>query len=320
MADSTTSPLLSVPADVVLLVTDHLGLRDKVFLSQTSRALRNIIGSDSKAKLGKLPDAEKLEFWHAIAHNRTDKWVCGHCHWVHDVDASDTPHAPRPPCAAEMSQAGEYKLHDHHVQLALKFDRLQEDVPYKQKLLKGCTQVFADPASSSKRTRRVRPKIVNGQFVVYREDVFERDAAGQPFYYQQLAEPYSGLCPHRFVAVMRSIGVGVPGTEAWPSGVLDEPQIATVEALARPGFEIRGSCPLCPTDYSVEVENERKVVFRSWHDFGSSSAPLDQTWRSHAVPKAEWTDIREVPLRAEDWPEVYHEPGSARELYEAGDC
>ncbi|KAF2488676.1 hypothetical protein BU16DRAFT_568193 [Lophium mytilinum] len=159
-------PLLKLPLDLLLCVTDKLPLADNIALAQTSQVLRNTFQPDCekaarKFKRHAVPahNAERLELLAGLANSRADVFSCSFCNMLHSVDTRDTPRPPyltrHYPCQIlshencldskkwkdthhrfgiynfdRHASAGEgYCLAHHHVQLALKFSRLKTANP-----------------------------------------------------------------------------------------------------------------------------------------------------------------------------------------------
>jgi hypothetical protein len=69
------------------------------------------------------------------------------------------------------------------------------------------------------------------------------------------------------------------------------------------GEEVRGYCPLCPTDFSIQT-HARKMTLRVWVDLGLDDSPSNILWKAQTCKNLEGSF-------------KYEEPGWVRSLYES---
>ncbi|KAJ3530268.1 hypothetical protein NM208_g9400 [Fusarium decemcellulare] len=306
---------------------EHLKPQQRFFLAQTCTVLRSLAWCNVKRELVVLPNAEKFEAWEAIAYHSPNHWACATCLRLHAVDTSDTPQNRQFECGCSLAgilgrkkdkRRAKYDFQDHHVQLALKFDRLGNvHGEYLRRLLAPHISQAGDHQHLT-RTRYMRPKIVNQRLILHSEEVHESTK------YPAVTKKITRICPHR----------GFGPVDDVPTGLDTRLEMA----FESPEEEIRDSCPNCPTDYSFQVTGKRQVIVRVWHDFGSHVSHLSLLGRTD---RALWDDpvdywrnlgVRRPPRllmhyagasldegKGRRRPPLEHEPGSIRELYLTGD-
>ncbi|KAL6884892.1 hypothetical protein HDV57DRAFT_491525 [Trichoderma longibrachiatum] len=114
---NTRSPILQLPAEIILCIADHLALQDLFILSQVCRALRRLVHRDWNTELFLLRPRDQYRFWVGLSLVRPAFWACGRCCSMHRVsgDGSDSrpiawaPSVPgwrRLPCGAHYRERG----------------------------------------------------------------------------------------------------------------------------------------------------------------------------------------------------------------------
>lgn len=313
LTQNPNSHILRLPPELVLDVADFLSPDSQLLLSHSCRKLRTAMGHMTADRLSQ---SERLHYLTALGSNRAKKWVCEQCTTLHHADRHDCPSTPRNrSCQRPFDLSRRYYWHSsysvyhRHVQLALKYSRLGQ--PKNQKHLKRLLAPFYDGFYTDLLRREVlitsfatTPKIVNRRYL-------QRSV----YTYQQDTEPVTtatigclGICPHQGFGMLqwwpiieeRARQAGVPIKPPRPKDLLRD---TMRQAFERPGKELRGSCELCPTDFSVKV-TLAKATLRVWQDFGAEGTSLDRCWRAH------------VENNEGLWEAFGRERGSVRVLYE----
>ncbi|KAI0104656.1 hypothetical protein GGR51DRAFT_560918 [Nemania sp. FL0031] len=131
-------PLLQLPVDLIVDIAKFLAPADKVLLSQTCSSMRDCLAKHSNANAAHLSRADYFAYLAGIARGLPEKWVCDCCMALHTIDKYDKPTAKwrssRCPVYSTRPLWRHSRLHDthhiriqhHHVQLALKYTRLQQ--------------------------------------------------------------------------------------------------------------------------------------------------------------------------------------------------
>ncbi|KAM4065423.1 hypothetical protein HRG_004257 [Hirsutella rhossiliensis] len=321
----TVCALLEVPVEIALLIAKNLPLHGQLLLSQTCRALRialhHPLGLD-KAKWG---SSQSVEFLSCLARQRPDHWACWRCHCLHRTDHADSPASQFRQRRGCKSRSGEifgprigslFRLYHFHVQLALKYTRLaraglEDEGGRRQRHLEKILQ----PYHGGLPTRlppslliwySIFPRIVDGRFLVLSVWSFE-DEDTEVKRQRDVLRFVLPLCPHKNYHDL-----------AWAirrrkKQLLLDQQFAfcrTGNELAPTSpvrVEVHDACPNCRTDFSVRG-SQMCSVLRCWQDLGPEASPRNRVWRARA-------DM----LEDNRLPNVYHEPGSVRALYESVD-
>lgn len=308
------TPLLKLPLDVLLCITDKLPLHAWVLLSQTCKALRSTLPPrDLRQKLWRLPRSQRMAFYAGLAYVFPDYLACLRCCRLHHVDVRDTPFWPnytRHDCPHARTctyhsfhpSPHRYTLTHNHVQLALKYTR-QPSPSHAAYLRNVMTPYYTygqrdDVLIAS----RGAPKIVEGRFLFERAVTFKLCDGGCIFRSDVVQEHSAFLCRHETVCLIARRWAGV----AARSG-------STLEEWAERGASLVVACERCRTDIRM-VLSEDKLVFRSWQDFGSEEETgykvmalryaLDEVcymWRDEDVSHLRQPRDRHVPGSIEEW-------------------
>ncbi|CAK7237331.1 hypothetical protein SEUCBS140593_009923 [Sporothrix eucalyptigena] len=107
----------------VIAVVERLNACDRILLAHTHRRTYNLIRTflqfrDDKELIPQFPVADRLDFLSAIVRSNADHWLCEICHPV-NVNWGTQRHVPPP---------ARYRYRFRHVQLALKYTRLSNEV------------------------------------------------------------------------------------------------------------------------------------------------------------------------------------------------
>jgi len=298
-------PILRIPPDVLAVMDGHFIWSDRFHLSQTCRALRSYWGGSWIERVGDMPEEDKLEFWFGIAYNLPNYWVCNRCCDIHGLRTRDTPKRPRTyDCRRKMeriSYVWGYLIDQRHIQLALKYYRLENTNPrysrYLARLLASRTarEWFYCPDVSSPHSSRLdlhyEPRVVNGQFILSKTSTFSAK-------WWSLKSLHVGrwnhfLCPHERLLPTIPVYNSLRQKHEAHAGELGR---VVKEACDSPGKEVTHHCTQCPLDYAVTLCHERKLRIEAWYDLGSYGPELAYLWKTSRTP-------------------VSHVPGSIRALY-----
>ncbi|KAF6833943.1 hypothetical protein CPLU01_05238 [Colletotrichum plurivorum] len=319
LVEGITSVFDNLERELLLRIIGHLELHDHFLLSHTCQTLRNVTRRDWVSTVEQLPLAPRLEFWAGIAFVLPNHWVCGPCYRLHKINKSDVPWKERRYSREAQNDACEYengvrfdyhhKIEEKHVQLALKFTRLNN---VNQDYLASIMKLFAEESFKNYHHHPAyksfysSPKIVFERFLLHTQWVFGNGVRFSPSELRM-----HGICPHMVIYSLDS-GEQDRGRQT-PCGCKRSIDTRVLEftqevrlALKSPGREFDGHCSRCTTDYSILVGPAR-VTISAWHDFGSYKSPEDESWTVHIESNA--NKFTKGPI-------VYHEPGSVRRLYE----
>ncbi|KAI5458910.1 hypothetical protein BGZ63DRAFT_447367 [Mariannaea sp. PMI_226] len=305
-------PIIRLSPESMIALADRLPMHSQVLLAQTCRSLRQVLYSLHKTGLG-LDREETLELLTCLARDMPERWVCERCLTMHICRQSDIPRARGYRSCPRHSDLTTYKtgrIHffHHHIQLALKYARLKRISAIQHQYLDAVLAVHTVPSDGTlswetgvSATHSLRPKIVRGNFLIKSKIHFNKGP--QEVLPGNLR--YWPICKHQRLMSLRSL-CDQPQMLLRPL----KPEYALLEmilaALAAEGNdEVHLSCPLCPTDFSVQI-SPRRVTLRIWVDLGRESSPLDELWKVRAGKDE--SSIFRVPNE---------EPGRVRSLYES---
>lgn len=240
-----------------------------------------------------------------------------------------------------------YSLALRHVQFALKYARLGQSSRYswhqrqeqrlyfEQLLAPRHTTIPTQPFDRCKRARySAWPKIAEGNFLLHSMWTYPMSGASQRFDERMMG--LLRICSHQtyfygavsegeqarqsmYNLLRRHDQIELVQSNPWTADrrVHDE-QLETRVHNALPSVisrakqsprcgEIAGSCPACPTDFSVEI-SQGMAVIRSWQDLGRESSPLDTLEK----PQPQ----RHRPSRTLHHESIPHDLGMVRRKYE----
>ncbi|POR39602.1 Uncharacterized protein TPAR_00211 [Tolypocladium paradoxum] len=300
-------PVLDLPVDLMLGISEYLPLCSQVFLSQTCRLLRQAF-SHFRALIH-IPDEERLEYLVDRVRNLPGRWLCEVCLQLHHAHVSDTPEHPGgvtcPLGWQGLRSRGyglmSFRLDHRHVQLTLKYARMKDANNTHQQYLKALlAPVYASFTTQSgfpnmlHTGHAVYPKVVAGRYLLlsvytYLENhtVVTKEAMGK-----LRICLHQGFAPGR-TGLSRQHSTGLCYT--------------TEAAFHDLGHEKCGFCPLCLTDFSVCVTPECAIIC-VWQDLGPEGSPLEPAWGTHTRAfRSRHYDVY-----------VSHEPGSIRRFHDQG--
>ncbi|KAI0117839.1 hypothetical protein GGR51DRAFT_555123 [Nemania sp. FL0031] len=308
-------PLLQSPTELILCIAEFLYPSDIVAFCQTCPAVRRILKGKYCIDSSKLSRTEQLRCLAALAKQKPQKWVCEDCTALHPMVESDTPASifnesscPRRSHRGWTDarlQFDQIKLEHRHIQLALKYTRLQKkgyNSYLKALLAPHINLEFAPLYNYLKTHYSAYPKIAtasNGNLTFLLLSTWRYHSGPQKISCDNIG--YLPICPH----------VAWNPWSKWdrghPSHALQEAVRGAV--LAQRGWEHIGACPRCATDFSVELSLDSQYLdLRVWQDFGPEGSPEDPAWQTHVA--------RIYSNNWERGPTLYHELGSIRRLYE----
>lgn len=308
------APVLEMPKDILLCITDHLASHDKFLLWQTCQTWNRVLSCNWKLKFDRMSPNKKMEFLLGLGASKPQHWACQVCNKLHVMKTSDTPRKLRAkkPCDTSIvgpSMVDGYILRHKHVQMALKLSRSGADQGRLKRLLASRT-AFPEPWATvlvSKPIHTMHPRIVGERFLGYETMVFRSPTPPLFTYGIILREPLL-LCPHllRLVGSYRSMIMFQPRD---PSSLI---LVDAIEGAYRtPGKEVHDSCKSCATDFSVQVSRTRmKLTIKIWRDYGGYASPLRWPWKAHLSTMT--NNYREAVR-------VKRVAGSVRDLYQTGD-
>lgn len=270
---SDKPPLLRLPVDILLLITDELPLHSRFYFSQTCGDVRSILNQEWP---GPVSRDERMNFFTEMAYLRPDRLVCLRCCKLHKVTLQGTPASPhfKPStcpytrrCLYDRSRG--YALNQSHVQLALKYARLGGHEKFLKGLMAprrfGVNNLLAMPFAI---TYAKVPRIIDGRFLLKTTIDYTGDyISGRDLMLHAAYERGGGhamLCRHTNVwqELQRlHLDPDVSDHE------MDE-RIAERVRISEEG--LRNSCRMCRADILMQFGPER-CRFRSWQDFGSET-------------------------------------------------
>lgn len=311
--------LVQLPLELLLSIMKHLSPMEQIMLSHTCLGLYNDLADIVPDPATQLSPQDRCEYLAYVASTMPDHWVCERCQHLHRRDDADTPRLPRLPqtCPAtgavnrflHLGRLESYQIHHRHVQMAVKLSRRGSNLDtaqrkYLAKLLTPQLVVY-NPGHRAgyvypeqKATYRGIPTIVDEHWIQTSIWRIRVDVCGLRI--EHLGN--LAICRHQHIAMyewanyrprFRTDGEcwenaypTVPGCSAAHPSWVDRLRQCVYNAYGKPGEESRGSCPFCPTDFSVTLEPgrlpglENEVVIRAWQDLGSATSPTDTSWRT----------------------------------------
>lgn len=314
-------PILSLPVELLVPISEHLPLASQVFLSQTCHSLRHVFAHFRA--LVHLPNEDRLEYLVDRVRNIPGRWLCEVCLQLHHIHPYDTPENPRNltcPLGWQRLRKGGYGLMSicldyRHVQLTLKYARIsatnQAYQGYLKALLKPVETSFTTELGIPNwlhTKHSVFPKVVAGRYLLqsvyfYLENrtVVTRETIGElrVCLHQRCAPGQAGMS-NFFRSGPSILAIPLPQPYGTTLGETAE------AAFNDMGHEKCGHCPLCLTDFSVYVTPQRAVV-SVWQDLGAEGSPLDPAWVTHTRKFRRDHDVY-----------ISHRPGAVRRLHDQG--
>ncbi|KAI1164059.1 hypothetical protein F5B18DRAFT_616734 [Nemania serpens] len=129
-------PFLQLPVELVDCIAAFVAPADKVLLTRTCRSMRACLGKHSNP--AHLSRADYFAYLAGIAREQPKQWVCDFCMALHPIDKYDRPTTEYRPCSCpvddrwaswhrnRLQEHRDIEIQHHHVQLALKYTRLQQ--------------------------------------------------------------------------------------------------------------------------------------------------------------------------------------------------
>ncbi|RYP66803.1 hypothetical protein DL771_007601 [Monosporascus sp. 5C6A] len=317
---------LQLPLELICLVAEYLTPVDLALFSQTCRSLRATLQGHSNA--AHLSRTEYFAYLAGRARGLPEKWVCGRCMALHPIVKRDTPASIYCMSSCPLGwvtrsldsnlyrgvrtdarlRYRQIRIDHHHVQLALKYTRLQSRKynSYLQALMAPHHDLRFGPSVviPLKTHYSAYPKVVAGDDGNLRFLLLSTWRYHKGRKYISLRNMgYQIICPHLELNHCTS-----PHLRGDPCHVLEA---AVEEALkARgDGQERTGACPRCATDFSVQLTEYLNL--HVWQDFGPEGSPIDIAWKSQSAGRG----LDGVENWRSTGPTLYHEPGSIRKLY-----
>ncbi|KAH6898862.1 hypothetical protein B0T10DRAFT_578718 [Thelonectria olida] len=308
-------PLVSLDPSLTVAITRYLPPHSQILLSQTCRSLRSFFGCilPPERKLSeKLSEGETYDFLTCLARNKPDQWACEQCLKLHNrpflKPAPDNIldcFCPRGPLL-HLYKLGKAQYAQHHIQLALKYARINEmdcgQMHWLNTVLatrKGLKMLASSPEDGVIGKLSYVPKIVKERFLIHSTSYFtvkfgSKLKAGflrrwKICEHQLLLGQYSQRLQRETVSHPLQ-----PEYYFWKT---------MLSAFKAKGDEVRGYCPLCPTDFSVQAR-PGKMTLRVWIDLGPENSPSDVLWKAQTSRNLEGCF-------------EYEEPGRVRRLYES---
>ncbi|EHK45370.1 hypothetical protein TRIATDRAFT_274861 [Trichoderma atroviride IMI 206040] len=301
---ATKCPILELPDELVLCITDHLAAHDQFLLSQTCRTMQRLASRDWNEYVRSRSPPERNEFLIGVAFGAPYHWACETCGRLHVVDPHDLPSERRlRPCVRPTDYGARtwarYYLEHHHIQLALKLSGRESNRDHLERLL--TTHHYAT-SSRMPMTYSASPRIVEGHFLLYEKIVVgdcDRRAT-----YSSMQQSLVTICPH---LAMVDSPLDYRRMMAWLHQTAEFHQ-AVAHAVINPGQEVHRHCRWCPTDYTaVYYQLSGQLVFSAWHDFGAYGSVSNRHWSSQAR--------RQSGLGPQLPPRFNRMPGACRAAY-----
>ncbi|RSL64257.1 hypothetical protein CEP54_004766 [Fusarium duplospermum] len=324
----------------LLCIVDFLPLDTQAVLSQTCRAMRNILKVPEPADL---PYVERVDYLANLAKDRVDCWVCDECVKIHQMHLADRPlssisdickrngHQNNNDNAAchLFRRRKHFFLTSQHVELALKYTRLGNDKLswkhklYLQEVLKPriCRDMMRDVDGHKKDvTCRIHPKVVEGRFLLRTEwtQSFDDEEKVTAQDLWRLLDRQGEECPWY---KMRYSQVGITQEDVNDCSTCHRclSRAATKRAVENHNVDVEGHDLYCPTDYTFRVE-EGKAKLTAWQDLGKGVSPIDLAWTRTMLTDPEdggWGFEEEEEEEEPVDLRMGHGPGDVRGLFES---
>lgn len=326
--------LQKLDPSALLCVVDFLPLDTQAVLSQTCRAMRNIL---KVPEPGNLPYVERVDYLANLAKGRVDCWVCDECVKIHKMHLVDRPLST---VSGNCKRVDGYhntscnlvrwrkhfSLTSQHVELALKYTRLGKDKLgwkhrlYLEEVLKPrvCRDKMRDVDGLKKNvTCRIEPKVVDGRFLLRTEWTYsfkdEEKLTAQDVW--RLLARQGEECSW-YEMRYSEVGVSQEGDDDCSTCHRCLSRAATKRAVENHNVDVEGHDLSSPTDYTFRVE-AGKAKLIAWQDIGKGVSPIDLAWTRTMLtqPDDDWVgeedEMEDVDLR------IGHGPGDVRSLFES---
>ncbi|KAM4066366.1 hypothetical protein HRG_000475 [Hirsutella rhossiliensis] len=301
-------PLLQLPVELILLISDHLPRPNQMVFSQTCSPLRNILHYRLSLNLHcqdpfmGLSRGALLEYLICMGRQNPNVWLCETCRRLHKVTECEIGRGRRA-CMSWARRAISCPgmlIYYHHVQLALKYNRIGGNDPKCRGRLQSLLAphhhdawYLDQPDRLSNRFSSVC-KIVEGNFILMSVWECEQRDADIPVSRRSIGA--LSICSHQFFSYAMDSET-VRATRRYNDALAS----AIVEALRNPdGGEVTGACHQCATDFAVEGSPQR-MKLRTWRNLGPEGSPLNPEWKSQ---------VNYMTLRRNN------QPGAVRAMYE----
>ncbi|EEU43859.1 uncharacterized protein NECHADRAFT_74098 [Fusarium vanettenii 77-13-4] len=326
--------LYKLDQSVLLCIVDFLPLDTQAVLSQTCRAMRNILKVPAPIDL---PYVERVDYLANLAKDRVDCWVCDDCVKIHKMHLADRPLSTVSGNCTRVNtdnntstnlfrRGMHFFLTSQHVELALKYTRLGKDnLSWKHKLYleevlkpRVCRDKMPDVDGLEKDvTCRIEPKVVDGRFLLRIEWTYnfkdEEKLTAQDVW--RLLGRQGEECSW-YEMRYSEVGVSHEGDDDCSTCHRCLSRAATKRAVENHNVDVEGHDLSSPTDYTFRVE-AGKAKLIAWQDIGKGVSPIDLAWTRTVLtqPDDDWEGDEEedepVDLR------IGHGPGDVRCLFES---
>lgn len=338
--------LCKLDASALLCIVDFLPLDTQAVLSQTCRAMRNILKVPEPVDL---PYVERVDYLANLTKDRVDCWVCDECVKIHKMHLADRPLSTvsancnrvntgfNTPC--NLFRWGKhFTLTSQHVELALKYTRLGKDnLSWKHKLYleevlkpRVCRDKMRDVDGLKKDVKcRFEPKVVDGRFLLRTEWTYkfkdQEKLTAQDVW--RLLERQGEECSWYEMRYSEA-GVSQESEDDCSTCHRCLSRAATKRAVDNHNVDVEGHDLSSPTDYIFRVE-AGKAKLIAWQDIGKGVSPIDLAWTRTMLtqPEVDWVleeeekedeEEEEVEMEDEDVDlRIGHGPGDVRSLFES---
>ncbi|KAH7241552.1 hypothetical protein BKA59DRAFT_456144 [Fusarium tricinctum] len=266
--------LQDLPVDIFFIIIKHLELCDLFLLSQTSGAMRYFAKRDWEAEMHNKSLKYKLDFLSGLAYALPDRWVYGYSVGLCEVDPHDVPAASPFPWDDDMlpEWRGSYKLQPHHVQLALKYERLG-----------GVGSYIKYTAA---------PGTIDDCFHLL--ESWEMNANNTLAFNHGWNTPILfDVCPHTYILgrAMKDPCYNTGLYDWFLYGEYVEGISPRPPPKSPPGRRRIGACAFCCTTYSFLIIGAEHIEVKALHDYGSFKTPDDNLWRRRYSNQFRPTDV-----------------------------
>ncbi|EHK25096.1 uncharacterized protein TRIVIDRAFT_31775 [Trichoderma virens Gv29-8] len=307
----TRSYILQLPVELLVEIFSFLPPYSQLLIYQTCRPLRAIIHRYFLTGEGILvtPNDRLLYLTH-LARSLPDRWVCAKCFKLHQTCSWDTPSfRPKyyPKCGdgknwdlerhdeSQIFFNYQYFLAHRHIELTLKYTRLESQKRIHQKHLKRLLTPYHAPATQRPADidvaenilsqRSFYPKVVDGRYLLLTVQTY----LGIGTTVSRQSIKFIILCPHLCSFTSFRFRNGLK---------LDLDMILYMGFSAPLKFRSFFPCLACSTDVCIQTSPER-VVICTWQDLGPEGTVYDPNWEAI---------VRNTTS-------IHHENGSIRGLY-----
>lgn len=307
------SPFLSLPLEIVYLVTEELPISAQILLSQTCKTLWHQTRRQCSTSLRLLSADQRFETLTEVVNFLPDYYPCTRCRKLVPICYDDFPTNKdrwvpdsKKPCSSRLYYSdrecvfGLGPFYLRHAHLATKLTRMgtyHQD--YLQKLLRKHDSHSPDascrPDFSTCRYI-FEPRVVRNRFVLM--TTFILPSRSKRISVRRFLESLIDPCAH-------TVKMWIREWDNWPlrrefEKAFDSPN-GNKHKPQRRAF----SCDRCPTDFRIDVKMHEACV-TYWSDFGTCLTLQDACWQTHA------SNFQNRSLSGSSFK---NEHGSIRELY-----